>query len=309
MSEPITFLNGRFVPLSQARLSVFDQGLVHGASVSELMRTFRHEVFRLDEHLQRLWRSLDAVGFSLSMTQMELREVVTEVVSSNTARIGESVDVGVTVFVTGGLNASYVGRQAAAEAGCSVGVHTFPLQFDMYANGMRSGRRLVTPGTKHIPTDVIDARIKSRSRLPLLLADREARSIDPESRALLLDANGNVTETTTCNFFIVSDGRIRTAPGEKVLEGISRGVVLEELAPALHLNCDRANFNIDEVTAADEAFTTSTPYCLMPVSHVNGSAIGREVPGPVTQSLLAAWNRLVGVDIIAQIARNSEHSI
>ncbi|MDA1014723.1 MAG: aminotransferase class IV, partial [Planctomycetota bacterium] len=278
MSEPITFLNGRFVPLSQARLSVFDQGLVHGAGVSELMRTFKHKVFRLDEHLQRLWHSMTAVGFSLTLTPVELAEVVEEVVATNTARIGEPLDVGVTVFVTGGLNASYVGARAAVESGCSVGVHTFPLQFDMYAVGMRDGRRLVTPSVKHMPVDVIDARIKSRSRLPLLLADREARSIDPQSRALLLDANGNVTETTTCNFFIVKDGCIRTAPGPKVLEGISRGVVLEEIATEIPIDCEQAEFDLAHVLSSDEAFTTSTPYCLMPVSHVNGLPIGDGTP-------------------------------
>lgn len=299
--EPIAYLNGDFVRLSEARISIFDQGLVHGAGVSEMLRTFRHKFFRADLHLQRLRWSLDALGFETSHSLSELSAIIDRVVSSNCELIQPTADLGGIVFVTAGLNPTYVGPDVAAASGCSIGVHTFELPFQLWADGMQNGRHLATPESPRTPVTVIDPRIKTRSRMAFLVADRQAKAVDPKARALLLDSRGIVTETGTCNVFIVKDGVLFTPPGDLVLQGISRHVIIEELAPQIGVRCEEAEFNLDALFAADEVFTTSTPYCLMPVARVNNAPIGQQIPGPITQQLTDAWSKLVGLDIVDQI--------
>ncbi len=249
-------------------------------------------------------RSLDAIGFDVSLADSKLATIIEHVVSTNAQLISAESDLGVIVFVTAGLNPTYVGVEAAAEAGCSIGVHTFELPFQLWADGMRNGRRLATPDAPHMPANVIDPRIKTRSRMAFILADKQARQIDPKARALLLDSHGSVTETGTCNLFIVKHGQLQTPPGESVLQGISRHVVMNELAGRVGVECVESEFQAQDVLDADEAFTTSTPYCLMPVSHLNGSSLGSEIPGSVTGSLTRAWSEMVDVDIVEQICRS-----
>lgn len=108
--EPIAWLNGQQVGISQAKLSVFDLGVVMGASVTEMIRTFAHRPFRLDDHLGRLERSLQAVGFPTGVSPEELADVVLELVDHNARLIPAGHDLGITVFVTAGLNLTYLGR-------------------------------------------------------------------------------------------------------------------------------------------------------------------------------------------------------
>ena len=301
MLEPIVYLNGEIVPLSQGKVSIFDLGLVQGAAVTEMIRTFRHQPFRLEAHLDRLFRSLRCVGFPLETTVDELRAVVEKVCAHNAALIPEAHDLGIVVFVTAGLNLTYLGAVGAAAAKVpTLCVHTFPLPFELWKEKYLTGQHLVTPSIRQVPPDSLDPKIKSRSRLHWYLADRQARLADPQAGALLLDHSGNVTETSTANFFIVAEGILRTPSEKTTLGGVSQQVVFE-LASQRGIESCRSDFQLYDVLTADEAFTSSTPYCLMPVTRVNGQAIGDGKPGPVFQELTAAWSELVGVDIIQQI--------
>jgi branched-subunit amino acid aminotransferase/4-amino-4-deoxychorismate lyase len=135
------------------------------------------------------------------------------------------------------------------------------------------------------------------------LADREAAAIDPEARALLLDAQGLVTEASTANLLIYRAGEgILSPPWNKVLHGISMSVVAE-LARRLDIPCGHCDLTPDAVAAADEAMLTSTSTCILPVTRLNGRPIGSGRPGKVFSALLAAWSEMVGVDIAAQAAR------
>lgn len=299
VTEPIAYLNGDVVPISAARLSIFDMGLVGGVSVTEMIRTFRHEPFRLEDHLDRLVQSLRYVGLAPSETPQDLERIARDVIERNGRLIANEHDLGLVVFVTAGPNPTYTGTRGGVRVP-SVGVHTFPLPFEFWVDKIDAGQHLITPSIQAIPPNCVDPRVKSRSRMHWHLADRQARGVDPHAAALVVDGNGHITETSTGNFFVVEGRSLRTPPAEKSLAGISRRVVCE-LAEQCGLQWEFADLTVYDVSRADEAFTTSTPYCMLPVARLNGQPIGSHCPGPVFRQLSTAWSELVGLDIIGQI--------
>lgn len=306
MTEPLAALNGRLVPISEAQLSIFDLGLVLGASITEMVRTFHHQPFHLDNHLQRLFRSLKVVGFPFDQSLEDLNRQALDVVAHNAPLIPDSHDLGIVVFVTAGQNLTYLGAAEMDRARTpSVCVHTFPLPFELWADKLERGQHLVTPSIRHIPADSLDPKIKSRSRLHWYLADQQARLVEPSAGAVLLDHAANVTETSTGNFFIVNGSTIRTPSQRTTLGGVSQQVVAE-LAGQLGLEFVATDLQVYDVLNADECFTSSTPYCLLPVTRFNGKEIGAGQPGPVFQQLTAAWSELVGLDISAQIRQGAQ---
>ena len=182
----------------------------------------------------------------------------------------------------------------------TVCVHTFPLPFELWAKKMLSGQHLVTPSIRHIPPQCYDPQMKCRSRMHFYLADREARLVDPEASALLLDLDGNITETNAANFFIVERGTVVSPTTHNTLPGISRAMVIE-LCGQLGIPFVERDFPVFDAIKADEAFTTSTPYCILPVTKLNGIPIGDGKPGPMVPRLLTAWSDEVGLDIAQQI--------
>ena len=301
MKEPVAYLNGEFVPISRAAVSVFDLGLVQGAAVTEMIRTFAHQPFRVEQHLDRLRRSLKAVGFRPSVTMHQLQNIVEEVVDRNAGLISDEQDLGIVLFVTAGQNLTYVGSAGAELARIpTTCVHTFPLPFELWLGKLTDGQHLITPSVRQVPPESLDPRIKVRSRLHWHLADREARLVDPAAGALLLDRDGLITETSSGNFFIVRDGTLVTPTERTTLGGVSQQVV-SELAAARGWRLEARDLRVYDVLNADEAFTSSTPYCLLPVTRLNGELIGEGQPGPVFHQLVQDWSNLVGIDIVEQM--------
>jgi branched-chain amino acid aminotransferase len=133
----------------------------------------------------------------------------------------------------------------------------------------------------------------------LVLAELEVQQRDPEAWALLLDLDGNVTEYTSGNFFMVRKGSLITPFERNALGGISREAVIE-LAEELGIPCREADITPYDVYNADEAFITSTSKCILPVGRLNGIRIGQKIPGPVTNRLLETWSARVELDIVEQ---------
>ena len=300
MTEPIAYLNGQFVPISRASLSVFDLGIVAGSSVTEMTRTFRHVPFRLNEHLDRLEQSLKLVRIDPRVSRDELVSICERVVSENHKLIPADHDLGLIVFVTAGQNLTYLGLSELSRARTpSVCVHTFPLPFELWAERYETGLHLVTTSIGSLPDDVIDSRIKHRSRMHWHLADIQAKKVDPSAMAVLIDQDGFLTETATGNICVVEGATIVT-PSQHVLHGISREVVAD-LATSLGLSFATARVTPDDLARASEVFLTSTPNCMLPVTRFNNNPIGQGGPGPVFQRLISAWSKLVGLDIIGQM--------
>jgi branched-subunit amino acid aminotransferase/4-amino-4-deoxychorismate lyase len=307
MTEPIAYLNGRMIPAAQACLPFYDAGVVQGATVSELTRTFHKRLWRLDRHLDRLSYSLDATGLDIALTRDQLSAISEEVVGHNARLIEEEGELGLIHVVTAGEYATYAGMASRpARTTPTVCIHTFPLPFELWARKMREGQHLITPSIRHLPPQCCDPKMKCRSRMHFYLADREAHRTDPQASALLLDLDGNVAETNAANFFIVKNGLVATPTTRNTLPGISRAMIFE-LCATLRIPCVERDFPLAEALGADEAFTTSTPYCLMPVTQINGMAIGTGNPGGLTERLLAAWSKEVGLDVRRQIEEGARH--
>ena len=301
MPEPLAYLNGRISPVSQTLLPISDMGVVMGAAITEMARTFRHECFRLPEHVDRLFRSLKHVGFDVDVTRESLADLVLELLEHNGRLIAAHHDLGVSMFITAGTSPIYAGFEGMpTHKKPTVCVHTFPLPFELWAEKYTSGQHVVTPSIRHLPPECLDPKIKSRSRMHWYLADEQARLVDPKAIALLLDRQDNITETSTANFFIVRSGKILTPYGRNTLQGISQ-VVVAELAEQLDVRYEQQDFQTYDVTNADEAFTSSTPYCILPVTRVNQRRIGDGRVGPVYSELLKLWNRVAGFDVAEQM--------
>jgi branched-subunit amino acid aminotransferase/4-amino-4-deoxychorismate lyase len=299
--EPLAYLNGRLIPASQAALPIWDAGVVQGATVSEQARTFHKHLYRLEHRLDRLFRSLHSARIKIDRSKDELRGVCERLAAKNAALLDEGGELGLVLFVTAGEYATYAATSGRpVRTGPTVCVHTFPLPFHLWARKMREGARLVTPAVRQVPPACWPPQIKCRSRMHYYLAEQEARQFDPEASALLLGLDGLVTETNAANLLIVRSGGIWSPPSGSILPGHSRAVVIE-LAAALNISFDEDELDAADVAAADEAFLSSTPFCLMPATRINGIPIGNGRPGPVYRRLLAAWSAEVGLDIAGQI--------
>jgi len=156
----------------------------------------------------------------------------------------------------------------------------------------------VIPGVRHVPANCVDPRIKQRSRLHWWLAEQEVHQTDPGASALLLDSDGQVTETAAANFLMVRGGAVISPPRASVLGGISL-LTVQELCDDMGLAFQEERLTPADCRNADEAMLCSTSYCLAPVSRIGDSSL--PCPGPVFERLLAAWSHRVGVDIRQQI--------
>lgn len=299
MQEPLAFLNGRWIPASAATVSAGDAGFVLGVTVAEQVRTFAGKLFRLDDHLARLARSLEIIGLAPGMTLDELAEVSRELVFRNHPLLPAGCDLGLSIFVTPGDYPTF----AQGPTHPAVCLHTYPLPFHFWAAKYREGQSLVTTDVEQVPQQCWPRELKCRSRMHYYLADRQAAAIEPGARALLLDSNGFITEASTASLLIYRAGEgIVTPLSAKILHGISLATVVE-LAHEAGISVGERDLTVADVASADEVLLTSTSMCLLPVKRLNGRPIGSGQPGEIFHSLLTAWSARVGIDIVAQAER------
>ncbi len=299
--EPLVFQNGRLIPASQAHLAIYDAGIVQGVTVTDMTRTFHHKLFRLSDHIDRFYRSLKYIRVDLGLSKAEFAEASEQLVAHNSQLLHPDDELGLICFATPGEYRMYAGTgPSGAPSSPTLVMHTFPLPWELWASKLQNGVHVITPSIRHVPPQCIDPKIKYRSRMHYYLADKEATLADPQAVALLLDLDGNVTETAAANFLIVERGTIVSPTQRNSLPGVSRQVVIE-LAAELGIPFVERDIQVFNVINADEAFLTGTTSCLMPVTKINGLSIGSGQPGPILERLRAAWNRQVGLDIQQQI--------
>jgi branched-chain amino acid aminotransferase len=299
MAEPLVYLNGQFLPQSQATLRLHDAGLVFGATVTDLCRSFGHKLFRLAGHLARFRQSCLAARIAQPVPDEALGQIAGDLVARNAAFLRPEQDLALVLFATPGPIGYYLGQPGGPGDGPpTLGLHTFPIPFERYAPLFERGARLVVPTTHAVPADCVDPRIKQRSRLHWWLAEQQVREADPGASALLLDSEGHMTETAAANLLIVREGTVLTPPRDTVLNGVSLQTV-EELCAELGIPFHEQPLAVADCLAAQEAMLSSTTFCLAGVSRINGQAL--PWPGPVQQRLLARWSERVGLEIGRQI--------
>jgi len=298
IKERVAYVDGEFVVESEAKVSILDAAFVHGDSVQEFTRTFNGKLFKFDEHMDRLVRSLRCARISLSLSMAELKEITLKIVELNKPLLGPNDDGWVIHLISSGILPKWR-EKGVTYKDSTVVVHFKPLPFESYAKYYKTGAHVVTAWTRRVSPQSIDPKMKQCSRMDLNLATREVKLMDPNAYAILLDQEGNVAEGDGQNFFIVTKGVIKTPTLRNVLGGISRETVID-LAKKAKIPVEEVDIQPYDVYNADEAFLTATSFCILPVTRFNWIQIGDGKPGPITKRLLEMWSSEVGMDIVEQ---------
>jgi branched-chain amino acid aminotransferase len=249
----------------------------------------------------RLYRSLKFSGITVPLPPEEMLVRTNELAEANCQLIGPNEDIGIVHFITPGENALYAGSAGASgPLRPTICIHSFPLLFEMWRHLFIEGAHVVTPSIRHIPPQCIEPKTKNRSRLHWWLADKQSQTVDPRAITLLLDLDGNVTECAGSNFVIIKGNTILSPTTRNILRGVSLETV-KELAPQIGMKFVEKDFQPYDVVNADEAWLTTTPYCLAPCTKINNSPIGDGKPGPWFRKMITAWSERVDLNIEAQI--------
>ncbi len=281
MSE-IVFLNGSLLPLSQARISVLDYGFLYGYGLFETMRAYEGKVFRLDGHLNRLTAASETLGFSVS--SMDLKTAVADVIQANrlgNARIRIAISIG-----EGGMIPDPSTCDKPTVLILATEYH--PYSEKTYQAGFKA---IVSSIHRNSQSPL--SRLKSANYLESLLAKQQARAAGVDE-AILLNEKGHLAEASMSNIFLATDGTLLTpAEDSGVLSGITRAAT-RELCWQLSIKCHEEMITLEELFSAEEAFLTNSLMEIMPLTEIDGKAIGSGRPGPITEKLMAAYKELSG---------------
>ncbi|HEV8343751.1 MAG TPA: aminotransferase class IV [Candidatus Binatia bacterium] len=296
MEEKTIYLNGSFVPESEAKVSILDSGFNAGDGVYDVTRTFAHKPFKLREHTERLYRSLNYTRIQCPLSMDEMERLTLEVLEKNKRFLGRDDDYAIWQVVTRGVRLSEANR---VKGQATVAIYCVNVGFESFARHFVEGARLVIPSTRRTPPQSLEPKAKITNKMNHNMALFEARQVDPKAIPLMLDINGNLSETNSANFFLVIKGVLCTPTNKNVLGGITRETLLS-MANDLGIEVMEGDFTPYDLYNAEEAFLAGTSPTIGPVQSVNGLKIGSTVPGPVTFRLITAWSHMVGVDIVAQ---------
>ena len=280
----IVFMNDRLVPENEARVSVFDHGLLYGDGVFEGMRSYSGRVFRLDAHIDRLWESAQAICLKIPLTKEAVAQAVNDTLAANGLADGY-----VRLLVTRGAGTLGLDPNRTKNPQVIVIADTISLYpREHYEKGLR----IVTAATQRTQPAALSPRIKSLNYLNNIMAKLEGLQAGCVE-ALMLNHKGEVAECTGDNIFAVRKGLLLTPPPDAgILEGITRGAVMD-LARSAGIDCREATLTRHDLYTAEECFLTGTAAEVIPVVEIDGRSIGTGRPGPVTAKLLAAFHALV----------------
>ncbi len=300
-SDRVVYSNGKFVPECEAKVSVFDSALMFGDMVFDMTRSFNKVQFKLAEHIDRLYAGMKMLKIPLEMSPKEMAQAVHETIKANEAAFADNDEHRVMIDVSRGPLSMYA-RVFDGKIEPTIIISVFPFKWTIapLAPLYETGVHAVFPSQRMIPADLLEPKIKNRSRIHYLMANLEVSQIDDSTAwALLLDPDGFIAEGTGSNFFIVKDGKLLTPEPRNILRGIRRKYTIE-LARKIGIEVVECNLNKYDAITADEAFFTSTAFTMMPCVKVSGCVLGDGKTGPITKKIIQAWNELVGLDFIAQ---------
>lgn len=301
MNRRTAYFNGRFVPESEARLSIYDAGVLAGETAFEVTRTVGHRPFRIEAHIERLYHSLAGIRINPPIAPDELLTATLETLERNLATEADDVDWNIIHNISGGPSRAFADAFAPEDFRPTVVISCYPLLAKMaaLAEAYQSGIDLAVPPQRSIPHELLDTSLKTRNRLHYQLAALQANDIQPGSMAAMLDTDGFLTEGTIGNLFVVRGGRLDTPDKRNLLLGVTRQTVLE-LAEQLGIPARECQITPAEAEAADEVFLTSTTIGIMHARSFNRRPIAAGTMGPMTARLRQALHEHMGLDIAAQ---------
>jgi branched-chain amino acid aminotransferase len=278
----LIYINGKFIPAEEAAVSVFDHGFLYGDGVFEGIRAYGGRVFRLKEHVRRLFDSAQAIMLCIPMTQEEMSQAILETLRKNNLKDGY-----IRPIVTRGIGDLGLDPVKCSAATVLIITKEWGAMYgDLYEIGLTA----VTVTVRRNAPDALPPNTKSLNYLNNIMAKIEA-NIKGGNEAIILDAQGRISEGSGDNIFIIKDGRIYTPYTINNLKGITREAVIE-LAKAKGYEVLERDLGLFDLYTGDEVFVTGTAAEVAPVAKVDGRIIGNGKPGPITKDLMAAFREL-----------------
>src|SRR5262245_58973150 len=280
--DGVVYVSGGFRPAAEASVSVFDHGLLYGDGVFDGIRAYNRRVFKLERHIDRLFDSAKAIRLEIPHTHAEVCELVLE-----SCRQNDIADGYIRLLVTRGPGDLGIDPRKCPRAELiviarkTIAIYRSPT----------AGIRVVTSTFRRNPPDALSPSIKSLNYLNNILARIEANDRGADE-ALMLDAQGYVSEATVDNFFIVTDHALLTPPTATNLKGVTRETLIG-LAVSLGIRAEERPFTLFDVWTAREAFLCGTAAEVVPVTAVDDRVIGSGTIGPVTGRIMTAYEQLV----------------
>jgi len=277
------YIDGQFFAEQDAKVSVFDHGLLYGDGIFEGIRFYNGRVFRLEEHLERLWDSARSICLEIPMSMPAMTEALMETIRQNDLRDGY-----IRLIVTRGvgnlgLNPAQCKRPSVIIIAATIALYPA----EIYERGLT----VITCATRRTSPSSLNPAVKSLNYLNNVMARIEA-NLAGADEALMLNESGNVSECTADNVFVIKHGQIFTPPiSAGALRGITRAVAFE-LAAEMGLRVTETDITRHDVFIADECFLTGTAAELIPVIKADGRSIGNGKPGPITTRMIARFREI-----------------
>ena len=282
--ETVVYVDGKFVPSSEAKITVFDHGLLYGDGVFEGIRAYNRRIFKLERHVERMYQSAKAIDLTIPHPAEAFAELIRE-----TCRRNNVVDGYIRPIVTRGPGDLGLDPRKCRR-GPSVVIIT--QEITLYPKEKyEAGLKVVTSSYRRVPPQSLSPSIKSLNYLNNIMARIEANQYGADE-ALMLDIHGYVSEATADNFFIVQNHTLMTPVTSTNLPGVTRETVIE-IADAMGIRTLERPFSLYDVWASNECFITGTAAEIGPVVEVDGRKIGDGTPGKVTRQLMKAFRELV----------------
>ncbi len=277
------YISGKLYDKADAKISVYDHGLLYGDGVFEGIRVYHGKIFRLAEHIDRLYDSARAILLEIPMSREQMAEAMQSTVKANNQRDGY-----IRALVTRGGGSLGLDPRKTTDPQVIIIVDDISLYpRELYDHGLD----IVTAGTMRIPSNALSPRIKSLNYLNNIMAKVEAIQAGCVE-ALMLNHKGEIAECTGDNIFLVKHGVLKTpSPDAGILEGVTRKVVME-LARAADIPVEQPPLLRHDVYTADECFLTGTAAEIIPVVRCDGRPIGSGKPGPITKLLRERFQQL-----------------
>ena len=281
--ELMIYIDGKYYPKSEAKISVYDHGLLYGDGVFEGIRAYKGVVFKLKEHINRLFKSAHPIFLKIPLTKEQLSEAVLETLKKNNLK-----NAYIRLVVTRGIGDLGLDPRKCPKA--TTIIITEPLLQLHSAEKVENGINTVITWVKRNPVDTQTHEMKSLNYLNSILGKIEANNIGADE-AICLDKTGYVCEGVGENIFIVRDGKLLTPPlSSGALDGITRTLIIR-LAKKLEIEVIERNITPNELFTADEVFFTGTAAEVAPIREVNKRTIGSGKPGPVTKQIMQEFEK------------------
>jgi len=282
--ELLVYIDGEYYPKSKAKISVYDHGLLYGDGVFEGIRAYNGFVFKLKEHIDRLYRSARVIMLDIPLTKEEMINAVLEALRKNNLR-----DAYIRLVVTRGIGDLGLDPRKCPKATVIIIIDVIKLHS---SEAKEKGIRAMIVWVKRDPVDATSHEVKSLNYLNSILGKIEA-NIAGFDEAICLDKNGHISEGVAENLFIVENGKLITPPTSTgALVGITRNIAMK-LAEKLDYEAIERTITPTDLFTADEAFFTGTAAEIVPIVEVNKRMIGNGKPGPITRRLIQEFENVV----------------